>query len=155
MVADAFGWRLRDPAPGEFRRLGHGEMWRPHEGAAGQPLLFVPGGYRGAWCYGGYLDTFAAAGVACAAAEPRGHGVLAGDELDPRAVLADYVADVAAAARHLVKIEDAAPVLVGHSLGALGAALAVFNAAKLARSGMERERLDAGRAAAAAGKRHP
>jgi pimeloyl-ACP methyl ester carboxylesterase len=127
MTDAAFGWPLRDPAPGAFLRLGSGGLWMPHAvpRAASAPLLFVPGGYHGAWCYGGYLDAFAGAGIACAAVEPRGHGVLAAEGLDPAAGLADYAADVAAASRHLAALAGIAPVLVGHSLGALVAAMAV------------------------------
>jgi pimeloyl-ACP methyl ester carboxylesterase len=126
MTDAAFGWRLRDPAPGEFLRLGAGGLWMPHaiKGAATPPLLFVPGGYHGAWCYRGYLDHFAAAGIPCAAVEPRGHGVLAGEGLDPAAGLADYAADVADGSRHLAALAGGAPVLAGHSLGALVVAIA-------------------------------
>ncbi|WP_158287566.1 alpha/beta fold hydrolase [Falsiroseomonas bella] len=126
MTDAAFGWRLRDPAPGEFFRLGKGGLWMPHavQRAAAPPLLFVPGGYHGAWCYAGYLDDCAAAGIAAAAAEPRGHGVLAADGLHPGSGLADYAADVAEASRHLASLAGTAPVLVGHSLGALVVAMA-------------------------------
>ncbi|AVJ26179.1 alpha/beta hydrolase [Achromobacter spanius] len=83
-------------------------------------LLFVPGAYHGAWCYAHYLDYFAAAGLACAALDARGHGDLAQDAEFPEVTIEDIGQDVVSALDAL----DAPTVVVGHSMGALPALLA-------------------------------
>jgi pimeloyl-ACP methyl ester carboxylesterase len=84
---------------------------------SGRPtLLFVHGSFCGAWVWAEhFLPFFAEAGWRCVAVSLRGHGKSAGQkELDSFG-LADYVADVASAARGL----DRPPVVVGHSMGGL------------------------------------
>ncbi|WP_137176606.1 alpha/beta hydrolase [Roseomonas sp. AR75] len=93
--------------------LGQGALFLRADGA-GPTLLCIPGAYHGAWCYEAWLDAFAAAGIASAALEKRGHGTLRG-RLDPMTGIDDFAADAAEAAAAL----GAPPVLVGHSLGAL------------------------------------
>jgi alpha-beta hydrolase superfamily lysophospholipase len=85
-------------------------------GAAGNgpPLLCIPGAYHGAWCYEAWLASFGAAGIASGALDLRGKGTLIG-ALDPATGVDDYAEDVVEAAAKLC----GAPVLVGHSLGAL------------------------------------
>jgi len=79
------------------------------------PLLFVHGGYADAWCWEPYfLPWFAAQGWPAYALSLRGHGASKGADLLFVAGLDDYVADV----EHVVAQLDAAPVLVGHSMGA-------------------------------------
>jgi len=79
------------------------------------PLLFIHGGYGDAWCWEPYfLPWFAARGWPAHALSLRGHGTSSGAETLYIAGLDDYVADVEQVAAGL----PAAPVLVGHSMGA-------------------------------------
>ena len=80
------------------------------------PLLFVHGAFAGAWCWDAhFLPYFADHGYAAYAVSLRGHG--GSDDADalPLASIDDYVADVLLAAQHL----EAAPVLIGHSMGGI------------------------------------
>jgi len=86
----------------------------------GPGLLFVPGAYHGAWCYAHYLAYFAAAGLACAALDMRGHGALPQDAAFLRTTIGDLAEDVVSALDAL----DGPAVLVGHSMGALPVLLA-------------------------------
>src|SRR6185295_5799861 len=72
------------------------------------PLLFVHGGYGDAWCWEPYfLPWFAAKGWPAHALSLRGHGTSSGaDTL--------FIAGV----EHVAGELDAAPILVGHSMGA-------------------------------------
>ncbi len=90
------------------------------QSATGPGLLFVPGGYHGAWCYAHYLDYFARAGLPCAAVDVRGHGPLPQDADFIHAGVSDLAQDVVAALDAL----DGPTVIVGHSVGALPALLA-------------------------------
>ena len=83
-------------------------------------LLFVPGAYHGAWCYAHYLEYFAAAGLACAALDVRGHGAMPQDAGFAAVTIEDLGQDVISALDAL----DAPTVVVGHSMGALPALLA-------------------------------
>jgi pimeloyl-ACP methyl ester carboxylesterase len=79
------------------------------------PLLFVHGGYADAWCWEPFfLPWFAAQGWPAHALSLRGHGASAGADTLFIAGLDDYVADV----EHVASQFDAAPVLIGHSMGA-------------------------------------
>lgn len=79
------------------------------------PLLFVHGGYTGAWCWDDYfLPYFAERGYHACALSLRGHGTSHGREALDAAGISDYVADVAVIARRF----EHAPVLIGHSMGA-------------------------------------
>ena len=87
---------------------------RPAEAARPHPLLFVHGGYAGAWCWDEhFLPWFAARGYPAHALSLRGHGGSDGhDALDGFGV-EDYVEDLAA----VVEALGASPILVGHSMG--------------------------------------
>jgi pimeloyl-ACP methyl ester carboxylesterase len=86
------------------------------EHAVRMPLLFVHGGYVGAWSWAEYfLPWFAARGFPVAALSLRGHGESGGRERLHSFSLEDYAEDVALAAETLPR----PPVLVGHSMGAL------------------------------------
>ena len=80
------------------------------------PLLFVHGAYVGAWCWEEhFLDWFAAKGYPAHAVSLRGHGESEGHRQLDDFGLDDYADDVARAVADL----PAAPVLIGHSMGAL------------------------------------
>lgn len=79
------------------------------------PLLFVHGGYCDAWCWAPrFLPWFAARGYAAHAVSLRGHGASGGRETLFVAGLDDFAADVERVTADL----PAAPVLIGHSMGA-------------------------------------
>lgn len=101
------------------RRIGPACLHGPSAGR-GPIVLFVHGGYHGAWCYERWLPIFTRAGWSMAALDLRGHGGLPQDADFARATISDYADDVLAAARAL-----AAPVvLAGHSMGGAVVALA-------------------------------
>src|SRR6266536_4045871 len=79
------------------------------------PLLFIHGGYCDGWCWDPYfLPWFAERGYAAHALSLRGHGASGGHETLFIAGLDDYAADV----EHVASRLPAAPVLIGHSMGA-------------------------------------
>ncbi|MBW6399749.1 alpha/beta hydrolase [Roseomonas sp. HJA6] len=102
--------------PSGTRRLAmsRASLFVTEGGGDGPPILCIPGGYHGAWCFDAWLGLFAASGIAAAALELRGKGTL-GTSADPNTDIAAYAADVGEAAGAL----GTAPVLLGHSLGAL------------------------------------
>jgi len=78
------------------------------------PLLFVHGGFVGAWCWEeNFLDWFAARGWDCHAVSLRGHGGSEGRAMLHASGIDDYVADVAS----VVDGFGRQPVLIGHSMG--------------------------------------
>ena len=86
------------------------------EHAARTPLLFVHGGYVGAWCWAEhFLPWFAARGFPVHAMSLRGHGASTERSRLHSYSLHDYVDDVALAIDSLPR----PPVLIGHSMGAL------------------------------------
>jgi len=88
---------------------------------SGRPtLLFVHGGYHGAWCFAHYLRHFDSRGIPSAAMDMRGHGGLPRDADFHLQGVRDMAEDVVAASAAL----PGPPVLVGHSAGALVAAVA-------------------------------
>lgn len=105
------------------QRVGAGELRigldEAHAGP-GPALLFIPGGYHGAWCYAGWLRHCRDTGIACAALDYRGHGALAGEGLAIDASIEAYAEDTVMAARSFA----APPIIVGHSLGGLVAMVA-------------------------------
>jgi pimeloyl-ACP methyl ester carboxylesterase len=81
-----------------------------------RPLLFVHGAYVGAWCWAEHwLPWFAAQGHPAYALSLRGHGRSGGRERLNEFGLAAYADDLLAV---IAQIEHA-PILVGHSMGAL------------------------------------
>jgi non-heme chloroperoxidase len=88
---------------------------RPSRSNGRPPLLFVHGGYCDGWCWEPhFLPWFAARGYAAHALSLRGHGKSGGRETLFVAGLDDFATDVATVAGRL----HAAPVLIGHSMGA-------------------------------------
>lgn len=79
------------------------------------PLLFVHGGYSDGWCWDAFfLPWFARQGYPAYALSLRGHGGSGGRESLAATGLDDYAADV----EHVASRLPAAPVLIGHSMGA-------------------------------------
>lgn len=77
-------------------------------------LLFVHGGFHGAWCWDEhFLDWFSARGWAAHAVSLRGHGASEGHNDIRRFSLSDYCEDVLTTMRSL----DGPVVLIGHSMG--------------------------------------
>jgi len=86
------------------------------EHAARTPLLFVHGGYVGAWSWAEhFLPWFSARGFPVHAISLRGHGESSERSRLHSFSLHDYVEDVALAVDSL----ERPPVLIGHSMGAL------------------------------------
>ncbi len=83
-------------------------------------LIFVPGGYHGAWCFALWMRELDRIGWPSGAVDVRGHGELRQGEGFCQAGVAAMAADVKTACAHL----DHPPMLCGHSLGALLAAVA-------------------------------
>ena len=84
------------------------------DGAHPVPLLFVHGGWHGAWCWDDhFLDFFADAGYRAVAVSLRGHGTSPTTKPLQHVSIADYLDDVRSVADDL----GGAPVLIGHSLG--------------------------------------
>jgi pimeloyl-ACP methyl ester carboxylesterase len=84
------------------------------------PVLLLHGAFAGAWVWAEhFMPLLAARGIRCYALSFRGHGGSAGRDRLHHVGLADYVAD----ARAAIRVIGRAPVLVGHSLGALVAQL--------------------------------
>ena len=78
------------------------------------PLLFVHGGWHGAWCWDDhFLNFFADAGYRAVAVSLRGHCTSPTPTPIHRISIADYIDDVRSVADDL----GGAPVLIGHSLG--------------------------------------
>lgn len=95
-------------------------------GRSRPPLLFVHGAFIGAWCWAEhFLPYFAARGHDAWAVNLRGHGE--GERTTDLESVDDYVADL------LLAIEDIgeAPVLIGHSMGAIVVQRAARRAAAL------------------------
>jgi pimeloyl-ACP methyl ester carboxylesterase len=78
------------------------------------PLLFVHGGWHGAWCWEEYfLDFFADKGYRALAVSLRGHGNSPTPKPLRTCSLADYIDDVDSVAGSL----PTSPVVIGHSMG--------------------------------------
>lgn len=87
----------------------------PVEGSP-PPLLFVHGAYVGAWCWAEHwLPWFAAQGYSAYAVSLRAHGRSGGRERLNEFGLGAYANDLLAAIAQFQR----APILVGHSMGAL------------------------------------
>lgn len=88
---------------------------RAENAAPNRPsLLFIHGGFHGAWCWDEhYLPWFNERGWAAHALSLRGHGASAGEENIRNWTLADYCDDVTGVIDRL----DRPVVLIGHSMG--------------------------------------
>lgn len=106
-------WDFTFPAETQERPLTHARVF--HVAGKGPTLLFIHGGFHGAWCWAPFMRFFAARGVGVAAVDLRGHGGLVQDARFARAGVAEMCADVVEAAGSI----DGKVILAGHSLGAL------------------------------------
>lgn len=80
----------------------------------GPPLLFVHGGFHGAWCWADhFMPWFSARGYDCHAVSCRDHGQSRRTGRHKEWRLRDYVEDVRWATKQLGE----APIIAGHSLG--------------------------------------
>ncbi len=87
---------------------------RPPSEPRPTPLLFVHGGWHGAWCWDvHFLPYFAQQGYVCYALSLRGHGSSENNKPLRFTRMGDYVNDVAQVAGTL----ERPPVVVGHSMG--------------------------------------
>lgn len=85
-----------------------------HGKCIGPPLLFVHGGFHGAWCWADhFMPWFTARGFDCHAVSYRDHGEIPRTGRHGEWRLKDYVDDVRWAAAQLPE----KPLLCGHSLG--------------------------------------
>jgi len=94
-------------------------------------VLFVHGGFHGAWCFGAWMEVLSQRGIGCAAIDLPGHGFLAREGLPLSTDVGDYattVREAAAVVREAAVATRGGLTIVGHSLGAL----AVASAAALA-----------------------
>jgi pimeloyl-ACP methyl ester carboxylesterase len=98
----------------QCRPLSRGRLFATERGR-GPVLLFVHGGFHGAWCWSLFLRFFAEHGIPAAALDLRGHGGLPQESNFIAQGVSDMAQDVAEAAAAL----GDEVVLVGHSLGAL------------------------------------
>jgi len=81
------------------------------------PIVLVHGAFVGAWCYQAHwLAYFARQGFRCYAPSLRGHGNSEGRAQLDYAGIGEYVSDIA---RVVEPLSGPAPILVGHSMGAL------------------------------------
>ncbi len=86
---------------------------KPKKENGSPPLLFVHGGWHGAWCWEPFQSYFAEQGYVSHALNLRGHGNSEGRESILWHRAADYVADIAETVKRLPK----PPVLIGHCSG--------------------------------------
>jgi len=83
-------------------------------------VLFVHGGFHGAWCFGAWMELLSQRGIGCAAIDFPGHGFLAREALPLSTDVANYATNVREAAVAI----GGGLTMVGHSLGALAIARA-------------------------------
>jgi pimeloyl-ACP methyl ester carboxylesterase len=125
------------------RALSHARIF--FAGSAAPTILFIHGGFHGAWCWSKVLAFLAARGVSAAALDLRGHGGLTqGPDFASQGIDA-MTADV----KEALNLMPRRPILAGHSLGAL---LAMKAADQLAPRGVI---LLAPATSADVGRRHP
>lgn len=121
MTTTTYASHLDFSALDDRKTLDYGKcrVYIGHETTAAPSLLFIAGGYHGAWCFSHYLDYFEHAGIGCYAIDLPGHGALA-DSLSPNQDMAELATSLIEACRALAR----PLVLVGHSIGALPALMA-------------------------------
>jgi pimeloyl-ACP methyl ester carboxylesterase len=84
------------------------------------PIIMVPGAFCGGWAFDRFREPFEAAGHQCAAVDLPGHK----DRGDRVAVTGVSMSRYAAEVAQLAARSEQAPILIGHSLGGLIAAMA-------------------------------
>jgi pimeloyl-ACP methyl ester carboxylesterase len=98
------------------RSVGQSRLFAALPGA-GPTLLFVHGGFHGAWCWTPFLTFFRNQNMPVAALDLPGHGGLTPPPQFLTMGISDMAAEIALAARTL----GGSVILAGHSLGALAA----------------------------------
>jgi hypothetical protein len=81
-------------------------------------MLFVHGGFHGAWCFGAWMELLSRSDIGCAAIDFPGHGFLAGETLPLSTGIADYATSVHEAVTAL----GGDICVVEHRVGALAVA---------------------------------
>lgn len=82
------------------------------------PLLFVHGGFHGAWCFENFVRWFAARGYAAYSMSVRSHGASTPVQRSMFWTLGQYVDDIQSVVAHITAAHgQRAPVLCGHSAG--------------------------------------
>lgn len=84
------------------------------------PVIMVHGAFCGGWAFDAFRKPFEAAGHRVLTPDLRGHGQADPAEAVVGVSMTDYARDIAA----LCEAQDQPPILIGHSLGGLVAALA-------------------------------
>ena len=107
-------WDFSTPSGFQTRALSRGRLVAPASVNA-PAVLFVHGGFHGAWCWSPFLRFLTDVGVTAAAVDLRGHGGLPQEQDFAGQGVAAMAEDVAEAARAL----GGNVVLAGHSVGAL------------------------------------
>lgn len=90
----------------------------PQQAAKSHPLLFVHGGWHGAWCWDDFfLPWFAERGYQSYAVSLSAHGNTPKTKPMVLHGVWDYVADVATAADQIEAETGKRPIIIGHSMG--------------------------------------
>ena len=87
-------------------------------------IILVHGAFCGGWAFDAFRAPLEAAGYAVIAPELRGHGAGEPSSAVVNVSMSDYAKDIAA----LIKAQPTPPVVIGHSLGGLVAAMAAAKA---------------------------
>jgi pimeloyl-ACP methyl ester carboxylesterase len=87
-------------------------------------VIMIHGAFCGGWTFDLFRQPFEAAGHACLTPDLRGHGAGASRGATAGVSMSDYARDVA----DLIKAQERAPILIGHSMGGLVAQMAAMRA---------------------------
>ena len=109
-------WNFHDIERFHAQPLGHSRLYATAHGQ-GPAVLFIHGGFHGAWCWAPFLGFFEKRRVPAAALDLPGHGGLAPPTNYTSLGVAEMAAEITQAARSL----GGDIILAGHSLGALAA----------------------------------
>ena len=113
---DAYGLDFSVMESRQVRYVGKARLHVGNDTGKAPALLFVAGGYHGAWCYSHYLDFFSMHGVDCFAIDLPGQWR---HEVSWQSCVTLRVADQVQALREVCASLNRTLILVGHSMGAL------------------------------------